>query len=460
MINKQLGSITGVRGQIVEVTFPNTKPSLHDIITLEDDENVMMEVYSSSSGQDAFYCLALTSTEKLHRGASITTKQLPIQFPVGPELLGRVVSVFGKAIDGFDPVITKAKWSIHRRSGFEHFLPEKQEALETGIKVVDLFAPILKGGKMGLFGGAGVGKTLLLTEVMHNIINKDQHNTVSIFAGVGERTREGVELRESLAASKVLKDCSLVYGTMGENPAIRFLTAASAATLVEYFREEEKKNVLFFIDNIFRFAQAGNELSVLMNTIPSEDGYQSTLDSEMAHFHERLISSETASVTSVEAIYVPSDDLLDYGVQSIFPYLDSFLVLSRAVYQEGILPAIDILSSSSVTLNPTIVGETHYSVVMQARQLLKQAIALERIVALVGESELSKDDQTVFRRARKLKNFMTQRFFSAEAQRGEKGQFVPMETTVNDVKGLLMGDVDSIPEEKLLYIGSLKDIGD
>ena len=197
-----------------------------------------------------------------------------------------------------------------------------------------------------------------------------------------------------------------------------------------------------------------------MNTIPSEDGYQSTLDSEMAHFHERLISSENASVTSVEAIYVPSDDLLDYGVQSIFPYLDSFLVLSRAVYQEGILPAIDILSSSSVTLNPTIVGETHYSVVMQARQLLKQAIALERIVALVGESELSKDDQTVFRRARKLKNFMTQRFFSAEAQRGEKGQFVPMETTVNDVKGLLMGDVDSIPEEKLLYIGSLKDIGD
>jgi F-type H+-transporting ATPase subunit beta len=245
---------------------------------------------------------------------------------------------------------------------------------------------------------------------------------------------------------------------MGENPALRFLTAFSAATLVEYLRDQEKQNILFFIDNIFRFAQAGNELSVLMNTIPSEDGYQSTLDSELAQFHERLISATDSAVTSVEAIYVPADDIIDYGVQAIFPYFDSITVLSRSVYQEGLLPAIDILASSSSALTPKIVGEDHYKVVVDTRQLLKQAVAMERIVALVGESELSKQDQTAFHRARKVRNYMTQRFFSAEEQRGQKGDYVPLATTIHDVRGILDGNYDSMPEEKFLYIGSIKDL--
>jgi len=334
----------------------------------------------------------------------------------------------------------------------------KQELLTTGIKVIDLFAPLLKGGKMGLFGGAGVGKTMLLTEILHNVLGTSGGKSLSVFAGVGERSREGLELYHALNDTRSLPFSSLIFGNMGENPAIRFLTAYAAVTLAEYYRDELGKDILFFIDNLFRFAQAGNELSTLMNVIPSEDGYQATLESEMASFHERLSSTDKNYISSIEAIYVPSDDLLDYAVQSIFPYLESIVVLSREIYQQGIVPAIDILASSSVALDPLYVGDFHFEVALSAKNILKRAENLERIVSLVGESELSKEDQITFRRARRIKNFMTQNFFVAEGQKGIKGAFVPLDVCLKDVNGIIMGKYDRIPEERFLYIGSIGEI--
>lgn len=330
--------------------------------------------------------------------------------------------------------------------------------METGIKVIDLFAPFYKGGKMGLFGGAGVGKTLLLTEILHNIVGLKEDTAVSVFTGVGERSREGLELFEALKSTGSIKNSTLVFGPMGENPAVRFMSAFSGATLAEYYRDYMKKNVLFFIDNVFRLAQAGNEISTLTNTIPSEDGYQATLESEMAMFHERLSSTVNGVLSSVEAIYVPADDLLDHGVQSIFPYLDSTIVLSRSVFQEGILPAIDVIGSTSSALDPAVVGQKHYDVALEAKVLLKKAQALERIVSLVGESELSGDDQVVYKRAKRIKNFMTQRFFVAEAQKGEKGKFVPVTQTVNDVGDIIAGKYDAIPDERFMFVGSATEI--
>ena len=288
------------------------------------------------------------------------------------------------------------------------------------------------------------------------VLNKDK--SAAVFAGIGERIREGQELREVLSQNKALPQVSLIFGPMGENPAIRFRTAYSAATVAEYFRDEAKRDVLMFIDNVFRFAQSGNELSILMKTIPSEDGYQATLGSEMASFHERLISSDKGSISVVETVYVPNDDILEQGVQAIFPYLDSIVVLSRDAYQEGRLPAVDLLSSTSAHLSPEMVGEAHYQTALQAQNLLKQGVELEKIVSLVGISELSPQDSIVYQRARKLTNYMTQNFFVAENQTAKPGVFVPLKTTIADVAGIIQGKYDSISEDKFLYIGSLKDI--
>ncbi len=311
---------------------------------------------------------------------------------------------------------------------------------------------------MGLFGGAGVGKTLLLTEIMHNVVTIQQGNNASVFAGVGERTREGHELYGELKSRGILPYVSLVFGPMGENAAVRFLTGLAGVTLSEYFRDSGK-DVLFLIDNVFRLAQAGNELATLMNSIPSEDGYQATLSSEMANFHERLVSTNSGVISSIEAIYVPSDDLLDHGVQSIFPYLDSTVTLSRQVYQEGRLPAVDMLSSSSSALNPTVVGQQHYETAVKAQVMLKKAESLERMVALVGESELSPENQLLYRRVKKLRNFMTQNFFVAEEQTGRKGVFVPLKDTVDGVAAILSGKFDHVPDEKFSFIGSTTEIG-
>jgi len=454
---KNQGTIISVRGQVIEAEFRWIKPSVGDLLVMKDDDRVTLEVYASS-GPDTFFALALGSTTDIFRGAQLINTGLPIQFPVGKALLGRVVDIFGEPQDGRGLIKTKDKVSIHRNVVIQTNVKGTRKVIETGVKVVDLFSPILEGGKMGLFGGAGVGKTMLLSELLHNIVGRRKHKTVSVFAGVGERSREGLDLHEALEQSGVLDSSSLVFGPMGANPAVRFLSAFAAATLAEYFRDVQGKEVLFFIDNVFRLAQAGNELSVLTNTIPSEDGYQATLESQMALFHERLTSNDSGVITSIEAVYVPADDLLDHGVQSIFPYLDSMVVMSRSIYQLGLLPAVDILGSTSSALNPDVIGQDHYDVALQGKQLLKESANLERIVSLVGESELSPEDQATFRRGRKLRNFMTQRFFVAESQRAEEGTFVPIKVTVEDAKGIIDGRFDHVQEEKFLYIANVEEL--
>lgn len=450
------GKIISVKGQIAEVRFLDVKPAIFTVLELKEDQKVKMMVYVSSR-KDSFYCLILSVNTALKRGSVIVDTGEVLSFPVGVELLGRALDMFGLPQDGGLALKSQDKEPLFKTKRIVPVIHSKFELLETGIKVVDMFCPFIKGGKMGLFGGAGVGKTLLLTEVLNNIIGRDKE-TVSVFAGVGERTREGLELYEALRDTKVLSSSTLIFGNMGENPAVRFLSAFSGVTLAEYFRDVAKKNVLFFIDNVFRLAQAGNELSVLMKMIPSEDGYQATLESEMAQFHERLISNEKNIISTIEAIYVPSDDLFDHAVQAIFPFLDSVVVLSRNVYQEGIMPAVDILKSTSTALDPDIVGDMHYEVALNAKNILKRASELERIVSLVGEHELSKEDQIAFRRARRIKNYMTQNFFVAESQRGEKGKYVPVGTTIEDVNAIIVGKFDEVPEERFLYIGSLKNL--
>ncbi|MBF8249790.1 MAG: hypothetical protein HW400_391 [Candidatus Levybacteria bacterium] len=451
------GKIIGIQGQIIEVGFKNDQPNTHDILILEGSTDIKMQVVSPS-GPQSFFCLSLSPTDKLYRGLKVVNTKKPILIPTGPGVLGRALNIFGEPIDGLGAVQKTGEKPIYSESLDYNEIAKHNEIMETGIKAIDFLSPITRGGKIGLFGGAGVGKTVLLTEIIHNVVVLHKGKGLSVFAGVGERIREGHELYETLAEKGVLPSVSLILGTMGENPAIRFLTGFTGITLAEYFRDSLKKDVLFFIDNVFRFAQAGQELSVLMNTIPSEDGYQATLTSEMASFHERLISNTDNSITSIEAIYVPNDDILDQGVQAIFPYLDSSVVMSRSIYQEGLLPAIDLLSSSSANLNPEIVGQLHYDVALKALSLLKQATSLDRIVSLVGESELSSSDKLIYERAKKLRNFMTQNFFVTENQTGKKGSYIPRETTVEDVNDLLFGKYDEVSDDKFSFIGSLKEI--
>lgn len=449
------GTIIAIRGQIAEVMFQGHSPEIHHILVLEEDPDVRMEVYASASNT-SFYCLVLSPTAKLSRGKAVVDTGKPIMLPAGPEILGRLLNVFGQPEDGGKPLTTKETRPIFSKEIPFDDVIVPSIILETGIKAVDFFAPIIKGGKLGLFGGAGVGKTVLLTEIIHNVVILNKENSVSIFSGVGERIREGHELYETLSENKVLSQVALLYGQMGENPAIRFRTALAGVTLAEYFRDTGK-NVLFFIDNIFRFAQAGYELATLMNTIPGEGGYQATLSSEMANFHERLVSTQKGSITSIEAVYVPSDDITDYGVQAVFPYLDSTIVLSRAVYQEGRFPAIDFLSSSSSALNIDFVGELHYRTLIEAQALLKKAMSLERIVSLIGESELSNPDQIIYKRSRILKNYMTQSFFVTQTQTGKEGVYVPTKQTVAEVREIIDGKHDNVDPDKFLFIGSLRD---
>ncbi len=451
------GKIISIKGQIAEIEFLEEKPKIHDLLIAKEDSTAKFEVYTSASA-DSFYCLALTNTTKLHYGSLVLSTDQPIKIPVGKELLGRVIDTLGVPQDGMGEIKTKNLNSIVAKSVKFADINVPKEIMETGIKVLDFFTPIVKGGKVGLFGGAGVGKTVILSEIIHNIVILNPEENVSVFTGVGERTREGEELFSTLKENKVMQGVTLIYGSMGENPAVRFRTAFAGVTLAEYFRDIMGRNVLFFIDNIFRFAQSGYELSTLMNVLPSEGGYQATLNSEMASFHERLASTNKNSITTLEAIYVPADDLTDSGVQSIFPYLDSGIILSRSVYQEGRFPAVDILSSNSSALNVETVGMDHYQTALDALALLKKALALERIVALVGESELSVSDQLLFKRAKYLKSYMTQNFTVVESQTEKKGVQIPLKETIVDVRAILDGKVDSLAPEDLLFIGTLKDV--
>ncbi len=455
---KVFGKITGITGQVVTVSFQSDKPEPHHVLTLKHNPDVKMQVMQSAGLPGTYYCILLTPSHELSRGMEVINTGQPVMIPVGRGLLGRVINIFGEPIDDGKAISADKQMPIYQNAPIYADVTTKQEILETGVKIIDFFSPLLRGGKIGMFGGAGVGKTVLLTEIIHNVINQGKQKSISVFAGVGERIREGQELYIELKDSGVLPSVSLIFGPMSENPAVRFLTAYASATIAEYFRDVEQEDVLFFIDNIFRFAQAGNELSMLMNTIPSEDGYQATLSSEMAAFHERLASTHSNAITAVEAIYVPNDDILDQAVQAVLPYLDSSVVISRSVYQEGLLPAVDVLSSTSSALTPEVVGQTHYDVHLAALALLKKAVSLERIVSLVGLAELSHDDQTAYKRAKMIRNYMTQSFFVTENQTGRQGRFVPREVTVRDVSDILEGKHDDKDENLFLYIGMVEEM--
>jgi F-type H+-transporting ATPase subunit beta len=450
------GKVKSIQGHVVEVSFVVDHPKLYDVLVLEDDPSVKMQVCGSKN-ENTYYCILLSQSKHISRSSRVVNTNRPVHIAVGEEVLGRVMNLFGEPIDGLGEIGAYDARPIYQKSLDYSKITTKQEILETGIKALDFFSPLLKGGKLGFFGGAGVGKTVLLTEIIHNVVMLSKNEGISVFAGIGERIREGQELYESLAAGEVLKSVSLVFGPMSENPAIRFLTGYGAVTIAEYFRDEMNKNVLFFIDNIFRFAQAGNELSLLMNTVPSEDGYQATLNSEMAAFHERLSSTDNNFISAIEAIYVPNDDLLDQAVQAVLPYLDSSVVISRSLYQQGILPAIDVLSSTSSALNIEVAGELHFTNLVRAQDLFKKAVSLERLVSLVGESELSNEDKVDYHRFKLLRNYMTQNFFVIEKQSGKKGVYVPLKTVIQDVADILLGKYDGLSEGKMLFIGSAKE---
>src|SRR5579885_3452223 len=456
-MNTKTGRVKQIKGQIVEVEFLSEKPNMHDLLIWKDDTDVVLEVMTSA-GTNSFYCLSLSSASTLYRGAEVINTRKTLEIPVGQEVLGRIMNLFGEPLDTKGPLRTAERKSLYIKEIDFTRIALSQEILPTGIKAIDFFAPILKGGKVGIFGGAGVGKTILLTEIIHNIINQDPQGTASVFAGVGERVREGQELYESLLGNNVLDHVSLVYGTMGENATIRLRTALAGVALAEYFRDTLNKQVLFFIDNVYRYAQAGYELSMMMNTIPSEGGYQATLSSEMATLHERLYSTTRNRVTSFEAVYVPSDDMLDHGVQTIFNYLDSTIILSRSIYQEGCYPAIDLLASTSSALKPEIVGELHAATAVRAAKLLKDASSLERIASLISESELNEKDRLTYNRARMLQNYMTQNFFVTQAQTGRKGVFMPLAQTIADVAAILEGKYDSIDPNLCKNIGSMQEL--
>lgn len=454
------GRIMSVKDYIVEVEFLSPdKPFINEILILESDKTCILQVFKSTS-ESNFQCISLSKNELLGRGDFIIRTNKTLEIPVGSNILTRIVDIFGDFKDGKEQLKDLETRSIFNEPLSINEVSKNSMILETGIKLIDLFCPIIKGGKTGLFGGAGVGKTVLLTEIMHNVVNIESDSNVSVFCGVGERTREGHELYLELEKRGVLSAVALVYSSMGDSPSVRFLTSLAGVRLSEYFRDEQQKNVLFFIDNIFRFVQAGNELSLLMNNIPSEDGYQSTLASEMSAIQERLLSTQKANITAIEAIYIPADDIMDQGTQSVLDYLDTSIVLSRDIYRQGLFPAIDILSSSSSALSPNFVTPLHYYVALEGQKLLKKAQSLERIVSLVGESELSDDDRLIYQRSKKLRNYMTQNFFVTSDQTGKSGTFCPLDKVVKDVKGIIDGEFDTIGASRFLYIGTLDTLDD
>lgn len=446
------GRVKSLRGDVVEVEFIDTKPFRHELLVASENPQIKMEVYSIGLENRAV-CLCFQGVEKLYRGAEIVRTGESIKIPVGDETLGRLLNVFGDPQDSLGELVTKETQSVYRDPPSYHEVKSSKEILETGIKVIDFFTPFRKGGKIGLFGGAGVGKTVLLTELMHNVTNF--HKGISVFGGVGERIREGHELYELISKRDILKSVALVYGQMNENAAIRFRVGFSALTLAEEFRDNGK-DVLFFIDNFYRFIQAGNEISSLLNTIPSEDGYQATLASDVGSFQERLVSTKQGSITSVQAIYVPADDLTDSGVQAALPYYDSVIILSRNIAEEGKRPAVDVLNSRSSLIEPSFIGYDHYEAVLEAQKLIEKYNHLEKIVSIVGESELTSMDQNTYHRAKKLLNYMTQNLFVTSNQVGVEGAYVPRDKTIADVKSIISGKLDQVPEDRFLFI---KDLG-
>ena len=455
------GKVTQVLGAVVDVQFEGDLPPIMTALTLDNDgKNLVLEV-AQHLGENTVRTIAMDSTEGLVRGQAVTDTGAPITVPVGPATLGRIVNVVGEPIDERGPVKAKTHFPIHRSA--PEFVDQSTETqiLVTGIKVVDLLAPYAKGGKIGLFGGAGVGKTVTIMELINNVAMN--HGGVSVFAGVGERTREGNDLYHEMIESGVIKldgkgsKVALVYGQMNEPPGARARVALTGLTAAEYFRDEEGQDVLFFVDNIFRFTQAGAEVSAMLGRIPSAVGYQPTLATDMGTLQERITSTNKGSITSVQAIYVPADDLTDPAPATSFSHLDATTVLSRQIAELGIYPAVDPLDSTSRILDPRVVGEEHYAVARQVQKTLQSYKALQDIIAILGMDELSEEDKLTVARARKIQRFLSQPFHVAEVFTGTPGVFVQIDDTIKGFKGIVNGDDDDLPEAAFYMVGTIEE---
>ncbi len=457
-----MGKVIQVMGPVVDVEFkegglPPIYTALKLTNPLINDEkwNLVVEV-AQQLGGGRVRCISMDSTEGIRRGEDVMNTGEGIMIPVGQEALGRMINVIGEPIDEMGPVSTEMRWPIHREAPEFVEQSTKLELFETGIKVIDLIAPFLKGGKIGLFGGAGVGKTVLLMELIHNVAK--EYGGVSVFGGVGERTREGNDLWMEMKESGVIGNTGLVFGQMNEPPGARARVALTALTLAEYFRDEQGQDVLLFIDNIFRFTQAGSEVSALLGRIPSAVGYQPTLATDLGELQERITSTVKGSITSVQAIYVPADDLTDPAPATTFAHLDGTIVLSRQLTELGIYPAVDPLDSTSRILDPHIVGQEHYEVARQVQEVLQRYKQLQEIIAILGMDELSEEDKLVVARARKVQRFLSQPFHVAEQFTGTPGKYVPIKETIEAFKEVIEGNMDDVPEQAFYMVGGLEEV--
>ena len=451
------GVISQVIGPVVDVDFTDYLPAINEAIEVNYEvegskQRLILEV-AAHVGDGRVRTIAMDMSEGLRRGLEATSLGGPIKVPVGEEVLGRIMNVIGEPIDDAGEVNAKQTWSIHRDPPPFEEQSTKSEVFETGIKVVDLLAPYAKGGKVGLFGGAGVGKTVIIMELIHNVAFK--HSGYSVFAGVGERTREGNDLYEEMKESNVLDKVALCYGQMSEPPGARNRIALTGLTMAEYFRDEMGLDVLMFIDNIFRFSQSGSEMSALLGRIPSAVGYQPTLAREMGILQERITSTKKGSITSVQAVYVPADDLTDPAPATVFAHLDATTVLNRSIAEKGIYPAVDPLDSTSRLLDPQIIGDEHYGIARGVQQVLQKYKDLQDIIAILGMDELSEEDKQVVERARKIEKYLSQPFFVAEIFTGSPGKYVTLEDTLAGFKGILAGDYDDLPENAFYMVGDM-----
>jgi len=453
-----VGKIVSIVGVVLDVKFENEQslPNLLNALVIKlGDQEIVAEV-AQHIGDDTVRCIAMSATDGLVRGMEVIDTGKPIAVPVGDKTLGRIFNVLGEPVDGFEAPKDAPRDPIHRPAPEFNEIAGSAEILETGIKVVDLLAPYLKGGKIGLFGGAGVGKTVLIQELINNVAK--QHGGISVFSGVGERTREGNDLYFEMKESGVLNKTALVFGQMNEPPGARMRVALSGLTMAEYFRDKENQDVLLFIDNIFRFTQAGSEVSALLGRMPSAVGYQPTLATEMGQLQERITSTKKGSVTSIQAIYVPADDYTDPAPATAFAHLDSTTNLERKLTQMGIYPAVDPLASSSRALSPEIVGEEHYAVATEVQRVLQRYRELQDIIAILGMDELSDEEKTLVGRARRIQFFLSQNFNVAEQFTGQPGSYVPVAETVRSFKEILEGKYDNLPEDAFRSVGPIEDV--
>ncbi len=447
------GTIKRIIGPVVDVAFLGELPAVYNALTVDNNGKTLVLEVEQHVGSSIVRAIAMDTTDGLARGMEVTDTGAPISVPVGAGTLGRIFNVLGDSIDDGKAVESKKRLPIHRKAPEFTAQSTKVEILETGIKVIDLICPVLKGGKVGLFGGAGVGKTVVIQELIHNIASN--HGGYSVFAGVGERTREGNDLWHEMKDSGVIDKVAMVFGQMNEPPGARMRVALSGLTMAEYFRDEENKDVLLFIDNIFRFTQAGSEVSALLGRIPSAVGYQPTLSTEMGMMQERITSTDKGSVTSVQAVYVPADDLTDPAPANTFAHLDSTVVLNRSLTEIGIYPAVDPLDSSSTILDPNIVGADHYNTAREVQRVLQRYKDLQDIIAILGMEELSEADKELVARARKIQKFLSQPFFVAEQFTGAKGIYVPLSETIRSFKEILAGKHDDKAEGEFYMKGAL-----